>query len=447
MKKLIISIFALLISVSISAQFSVLNSASYFMPNHGGSNVNIFVIDNIHNTTELRFNLYQSYTTINWFRYENPTFSISNLNHIFFPDTGGYIIDATDSDGNTTRRYVWIFDYQEHLPNLIEFEPIHEQSNCVTTYFRLNANAVSPMIYFVFGNSTPRQIDRNFTITYNTREYSNGVWNVIERSQQIVLPASQISVPASLYAGVFFTLSGDQFAQSFGINPLFSVSTTESALTNIESRLTAVVETRDALNEINRPRERYITPPNTLVGSAPFEVTFQSRPSDNNASVEWKIYRINDGDSTSFIASQFTHNLPQITFREDGTYRVHLSVANRVHLSETNGNYCTSTESFTVQVYVSHLSVPNVFTPNNDGINDEFRVAFRSLESFHMSVFTDRGQLVFETTDPQRGWDGRIGNRNAPMGTYFYIIRARGTDGRVFNKRGDVALIRPTPRR
>jgi len=64
------------------------------------------------------------------------------------------------------------------------------------------------------------------------------------------------------------------------------------------------------------------------------------------------------------------------------------------------------------------------------------------LESFHMSVFTDRGQLVFETTDPRRGWDGRIGNRNAPMGTYFYIIRARGTDGHVWNKRGDVALIR-----
>ena len=83
----------------------------------------------------------------------------------------------------------------------------------------------------------------------------------------------------------------------------------------------------------------------------------------------------------------------------------------------------------TVNISESYLAVPNVFTPNGDGQNDEFRVAYRSLREFHCWVYNRWGHLVFEWTDPAKGWDGTIsGGRPAAEGAYFYVIRALGTD-------------------
>ena len=82
----------------------------------------------------------------------------------------------------------------------------------------------------------------------------------------------------------------------------------------------------------------------------------------------------------------------------------------------------------TVAVAESYLAVPNVFTPNGDGKNDEFRVAYRSLRDFHIWVYNRWGKLVYESTDPAKGWDGNINGRPAAEGAYFYVVRAMGTD-------------------
>jgi len=81
-----------------------------------------------------------------------------------------------------------------------------------------------------------------------------------------------------------------------------------------------------------------------------------------------------------------------------------------------------------VQISESYLAVPNVFTPNGDGKNDEFRVAYRSLKEFHCWVYNRWGKLVYEWTDPAKGWDGTINGRPAAEGAYYYVIRALGTD-------------------
>ena len=81
-----------------------------------------------------------------------------------------------------------------------------------------------------------------------------------------------------------------------------------------------------------------------------------------------------------------------------------------------------------MNISVSDLQVPNVFTPNGDGLNDEFRVQYRSLAEFHCWVYNRWGKLVYEWTDPAKGWDGTINGSPAAEGAYFYVIRARGTD-------------------
>jgi len=81
-----------------------------------------------------------------------------------------------------------------------------------------------------------------------------------------------------------------------------------------------------------------------------------------------------------------------------------------------------------VAISESFLAVPNVFTPNGDHHNDEFRVSYRSIKEFHCWVYNRWGHLVYEWTDPAKGWDGTIGGRPAAEGAYFYVIRALGTD-------------------
>lgn len=67
------------------------------------------------------------------------------------------------------------------------------------------------------------------------------------------------------------------------------------------------------------------------------------------------------------------------------------------------------------------LTVPNIFTPNGDGINDYFSVKTEHLEVYKLQIFTRWGKMVFETDNPSKGWDGKIRNSLAQEGTYFWV--------------------------
>ncbi len=72
------------------------------------------------------------------------------------------------------------------------------------------------------------------------------------------------------------------------------------------------------------------------------------------------------------------------------------------------------------------LYVPNVFSPNNDGANDFFLPATNCvLEDYTFSVYDRWGQLIFQTTNPTEGWDGRIKSEPASQDTYIYAVEYR----------------------
>jgi gliding motility-associated-like protein len=106
-----------------------------------------------------------------------------------------------------------------------------------------------------------------------------------------------------------------------------------------------------------------------------------------------------------------------------------------------------------VVVDPSLLSIPNVFTPDGDGINDYFMVEAKSLRMISMEVFSRSGKLVYsfsgdsEALREWQGWDGNVNNssRKATPGVYFYFIRAYGWDDIDYNskeQRGFVYLYR-----
>ena len=94
----------------------------------------------------------------------------------------------------------------------------------------------------------------------------------------------------------------------------------------------------------------------------------------------------------------------------------------------------------------SSIEVPNIFSPNGDGINDYFQVKAESLESFHGKILNRYGRVVFEWTDWENedaGWDGRLnGSTKGTPGVYYYIINAVGLDGNEYNPEGALHLVR-----
>gem|GEM_PF-5380094 len=98
-----------------------------------------------------------------------------------------------------------------------------------------------------------------------------------------------------------------------------------------------------------------------------------------------------------------------------------------------------------------NVFVPKAFTPNGDGLNDDFGLMLSDtlttiIDEYHMVIFNRWGEKVFETTDFNRRWDGNYGGKPAPAGVYVYAIAARGRNDRScvvqFNRYGDVTLIR-----
>lgn len=104
---------------------------------------------------------------------------------------------------------------------------------------------------------------------------------------------------------------------------------------------------------------------------------------------------------------------------------------------------------------IAPSAIPNVFSPNDDGINDIFQFIqpernVRSIAHFHIAIYTRQGQRLYQYEgNPLRwpGWDGSVGkgHKKASPGVYFYVIRASGWDGQSFRSqeyRGALHLYR-----
>ena len=105
---------------------------------------------------------------------------------------------------------------------------------------------------------------------------------------------------------------------------------------------------------------------------------------------------------------------------------------------------CSATDSVNVTDDCM-LALPNVFTPNGDGVNDYFnpRDFLQGLKTFSMTIYNRWGQVVFQTDNIEgSGWDGKYNNELQPQGVYIYIITATFKDGQQQNKQGNLTLIR-----
>ncbi len=91
---------------------------------------------------------------------------------------------------------------------------------------------------------------------------------------------------------------------------------------------------------------------------------------------------------------------------------------------------------------IKAILIPNAFSPNNDGTNDEFKVTGNDVLSLNLKLFDRWGNSIFETNNPQIGWDGTQKGKNLPVGTYTYYAVITTTTNETITKKGFVILVR-----
>lgn len=183
---------------------------------------------------------------------------------------------------------------------------------------------------------------------------------------------------------------------------------------------------------------------NPETGLQPLDITITNL-SQGGTAYEWIF---GDGNTvTTFNTDPF-----QYLYADSGTFTLTLVAYNDV-------TGCSDTMRLENGIYVeptSFIRVPNVITPNGDGINDMFPIDpiqnnffpfdIRNIYDFKGEIFNRWGEKVYDWTQPLAGWDGRTtSGLELVNGTYFFAITAKGVDGdkvTMYEFKGDVMLIK-----
>ena len=113
-------------------------------------------------------------------------------------------------------------------------------------------------------------------------------------------------------------------------------------------------------------------------------------------------------------------------------------------LTVTDSNGCKATDDIFVKVDedCGIVHSPNVFTPNDDGINDVFFLQGNCIKSFEIKIFNRWGHTLFESFDPDFSWDGKHNGKEVASGVYFYVYKITFEDETTKSGKSSITLLR-----
>lgn len=116
----------------------------------------------------------------------------------------------------------------------------------------------------------------------------------------------------------------------------------------------------------------------------------------------------------------------------------------RFYLRVTDNAGCVGYDTVNIKVYAGPAYyIPNAFTPNGDGLNDVFRAIPPGIvKTDYFRIFNRWGQMLFETHQYMKGWDGTFVGKPQPNGVYVWMIKGIDKFGKVVEMRGTVTLIK-----
>ncbi|MDB5229564.1 MAG: cell surface protein [Chitinophagaceae bacterium] len=179
----------------------------------------------------------------------------------------------------------------------------------------------------------------------------------------------------------------------------------------------------------------------TVSGSPTAGFTYSPNPPITNVQITFTnnsfngtVYKWYFGDGDSLITTQ--HD-PAIThsYNETKIYNACLVVVNSFGCADS---VCRSID----YKIIPNVDVPNAFTPNGDGINDQVHVKGFGIKNVAWKIYNRWGTLVFQSNNFKQGWDGKYQGQLQPQDVYAYILDVEFVNGEKYVKKGDITLLR-----
>lgn len=154
----------------------------------------------------------------------------------------------------------------------------------------------------------------------------------------------------------------------------------------------------------------------------------------SNANVEIAYLPSTDGDWSSMAHWKENQALWNAMGETD-----QLAIGNYSTVSKLAWDFPDVYHPYVLTTITEEIIIPNVFTPNEDGVNDTYFITAKGLKEFNMVIVNRWGNVVFESDDVQFSWDGTTNGDKCGDGTYFYIITAKSAT-KDYKKQGHITI-------
>lgn len=180
------------------------------------------------------------------------------------------------------------------------------------------------------------------------------------------------------------------------------------------------------------------TPVVTVGTTTPNSVTFTWTAVPN--AVRYEVSRDNGATyiTPSSGASGLSHTITGLSPNQEVSIRVRAVGTNPCETSQLSA----AVTGRTANPAGDNVYIPNMFSPNGDGVNDVFTIYGSTILSMEMYVYNQWGQQVAIVKDQRRGWDGTMSGTKQPAGVYVYVVQVRLQNGTTITRKGNVTIIR-----
>jgi len=361
---------------------------------------------------------------------EIPTYQTVARMNVFQRLEDGHCYLAVTEDKKDTSTFA-VIDYSRHKLDSLK---LSVQLDCQQTTIHYDSLAFT----YYTPDGTQATWPYKLAVTYLNQQWDSTAvaWQEVEKIDSIEINASGMATLNANLIDTKFTFEEGEVAPVLYAGLAASYTTDTLTAIAVQQRMQYYITKRGSSQENEKEGPYGIENlKSSVVHSAPIDVLFEAHPSDKADVYTWTIKKgqqvvtqRNDKD-IRYTFNEVSESAPEY-------YNVDLVVRNSESVE------CFDSAHVEFELHNSFILVPNVFTPNGDGVNDEFRVAYRSICEFHCWIYNRWQHLVYQWDDPAKGWDGTYAGRKEPDSAFIYIIEAKGCDGQKYKLKGTVNLLR-----
>jgi gliding motility-associated-like protein len=371
------------------------------------------------NADTLRLTAPTGYRSYKWTAASNISFADTSRSIVVNPfQSTSYYLQAEQNAGCFGFDTIVVSVYQSPVINLGADTSICAGDSLLLTaptgftgYLWSNASSASSISAFLPGTYSLQGTTVNGCKSYDTMRiisnYPKPLVNITGNS--VLCTGTNTLLDAGLFNGATYLWNTGETGSKISANDIgvYSVSVTDAKGCNTISSF--------SINRFVDPPQNFLPPDTSICNYSKLEL----KSSAHFQSYLW---------STNSVSASIS-----------------VSAAGLYSLTVKDTNNCSGTDSIRIDVKdcLVGIYIPTAFTPNRDGLNDEFRpLLFGDVRSYEFLVYNRWGKLIFSGKDYTKGWDGSIAGVLQDAGLYAWTCRYSFADGKMQIKTGTVLLMR-----